>query len=217
MSAALEVAGLRLVRDSGVLVDIPSLVLDAGTVTVVTGPTDSGKTMLASVLLGATGATAGTVSVEGRPLAGTPSARRRAGVAGIVGDGARISGCTVAEALALAGARRSAAAMERFAALAQRSGLRAELLSGGEQQMLQVACAWCAAPRVMVLDAPTTGLAEAAAVAVGVLAADAAADGAAVLWLDQVDTAAPRRARWLLAAGELSPAPGAASPAPPTT
>lgn len=206
MNPALEISGLRVVRDVGVLLDIPSLSLEQASVTVVTGPTDSGKTLLASVLCGVTEASAGAVTVHGRRLDGAPSARRRSGLAGTVGDGGRIAGCTVAEALRLAGRARAGAVLERLPILLERCGLRAESLSGGEQQLLQVACAWCAAPRVLVLDSPTVGLAPDAVAAVRGLAEQAAGDGSAVLWLDQDDSSAPVPPRWRLDAGVLSPA-----------
>ncbi len=205
MSAALQVTGLEVERDAGLLLRIDDLVVDDGAVVVVTGPADSGKTLFAAVLSGRAEASAGTMTVGGRRLTGTPAARRRLGLAATVADGNRIGGCTVVEALRLAGAGRAAAALERFPLLAARRDLRAELLSGGEHHVLQVACAWCAAPRVLVLDSPTTGLAADAAGAVRTLAIDAAAGGAAVLWLDQTQAAAPVAARWQLRGGVLSP------------
>jgi branched-chain amino acid transport system ATP-binding protein len=215
VNAALEVVGVRVDRDTAVLLDVAELIVEGGTVAVVTGATDSGKTLLAAVLSGRTDATVGLARVNGRPLAGGPAARRRSGLAATVADGARISGCTVSEALRLAGARRATAALDRFALLARRSDVRADLLSGGEQQLLQVACAWCAAPRVLVLDAPTTGLAEDIAESVRDVARDAAADGAAVLWLDQSDRNTPQRAGWRLVSGVLSAEPATASTSDP--
>ena len=210
-----EVVGLRVDRDAGVLLDVAELEVDGGTLAVVTGATDSGKSLLAAVLSGRTDATAGFARVNGRQLAGSPAARRRLGLAATIADGARISGCTVSEALRLAGAGRAVAALDRFALLARRSDVRAELLSGGEQQLLQVACAWCAAPRVLILDAPTTGLSDDAGELVRQVARDAAADGAAVLWLDQSDGNAPQPAGWRLVSGVLSAVPAAASTSAP--
>ncbi len=203
MTAALEIAGLRVEGDAGTLLEVDELAVAAGVVTVVTGPTDSGKTLLAAVLSGRAQATIGGARAAGRPLAGGPAARRRLGLAATVADGGRIAGCTVAEALRLAGAGRAPAALQRFAMLGRRAAVRAELLSGGEQQLLQVACAWCAKPVVLVLDAPTTGLADDAAELVRDLAREAAADGAAVLWLDQDERCAPHAAGWALAGGVL--------------
>ena len=210
MSSILEISGLRVVRDAGVLLDIPSLALEQGSLSVIAGPTDSGKTLLASVLCGVAEASTGSASVDGRRLTGSPSMRRRAGLAGTVGNGGRISGCTVGEALHLAGAARADAALDRLPVLEERRRLRAELLSGGEQQLLQVACAWCANPRVLVLDSPTVGLAPDTIEAIRALAGAAAGDGAVVMWLDQDDALAPARAGWLLREGSLSRAPAEA-------
>jgi branched-chain amino acid transport system ATP-binding protein len=215
VTAALEVVGLTVERDAGTLLDVAGLSLDAGAVTVVTGATDSGKSLLAAVLCGRAEASAGMVRVNGRELAGSPAARRRSGLAATVADGARISGCTVSEAVRLAGSARARAVLDRFTLLARRSEVRAELLSGGEQQMLQVACAWCAAAQVLILDAPTTGLADDAGELVRQVARDAAADGAAVLWLDQGEGNAPQPAGWRLVGGVLSAAPAGGSSSPP--
>ena len=215
MTAGLEVAGLRVDGDAGVLLDISELAVEAGTLAVITGPTDSGKTLLAAVLSGLARPSAGECRVGGRKLEGAPSARRRLGLAATVGNGGRVAGCTVAEALRLAGAGRARVALDRFPVLARRAQVPAELLSGGEQLLLQVACAWSAAPVALVLDAPTTGLAVDAADLVRAVARDAAADGAAVLWLDQAARDAPCPARWSLRGNVLSAVPGGEStPAP---
>ena len=202
--ALLEVTGLLVEREAGVLLEVPSLALEAGAITVVTGPTDSGKSLLAATLAGRAVATDGTVSLDGRPLRGGPAARRRAGLAATVADGTRLGGCTVAEALRLAGHARAAEALQRFPLLAARADVDCALLSGGEHQLLTVACAWAAAPRVLVLDAPTTGLAHDVAESVATLASESASGGAAVLWLDQLASAAPVAPRYQLDAGRLT-------------
>jgi branched-chain amino acid transport system ATP-binding protein len=212
VTAGLEVVGLRAGSGARAQLEVDRLDVEARSLVVVTGPTDSGKTLLAAVFAGRAEVSAGVIRVDGRPLAGGAAARRRHGLAVTIADGARIAGCTVGEALRLAGQRRAAAACERFPLLALREGVRAELLSGGEQQLLQVACAWCANPHVLVLDAPTTGLADDVADQVREAARETAAGGAAVLWLDHSAGNAPGTAAWRLIGGVLSAAEATVSP-----
>ena len=196
---------LRVVARGRQLLDVHELTVAGGEVGVVLGDAGSGKTVLAAALAGALDSS-GEVRVDERLLEGPPSLRRRQGLGVALRDGTRIAGCTVAEALALAagGSDRRQAALDRFPALATRRDVLAQLLSGGEQQMLQVACAWCAHPRVLVLDSPTVGLAAEAAAAVAALAREVATQGAAVLWLEQDVRAAPVAATHRLRAGRLA-------------
>ena len=182
----LSVRDLRVDVEGRVLVSIDALDLPGGACTVLTGPGDSGKTVLALALAGAMPAQ-GEVRVAGRPCTGPPSARVRQGLAVVAATPLRLQGCSVTEALHLAArrGRRVAAILDRFPLLAARRSLAVERLSGGEHQVLRIACAWAATPDALVLDTPTTGLAGDVAQDVRRLALDEAARGAAVLWLDQ--------------------------------
>ena len=211
MTAALRVERLRVTLQGRRILDVEAFELQPGELGVVSGGAGSGKTMLASALGGAVDSE-GTLHLGGRPLGGPPSQRRRAGLAVAIRDGSRLAGCTVEEALRLAGrGARPHQALERFPALAGRRHVAAQLLSGGEQQMLQIACAWCAGARVLVLDSPTVGLAGDVAVAVSAMAKQEAEGGAAVLWLEQDLRAAPAPATHVLSRGTLTAA--AAAPA----
>ena len=204
----LEVRNLRVTVGSRRLLDVGTLEVEAGALVVIAGASGSGKTVFTRALAGAIDAE-GDVLLEGRTQAGRPSQRRRNGLAVAVRDGTRVAGCTVAEALALAGADRRAV-LERLPALANRDHVHAQLLSGGEQQLLQLACAFSARPKVLVLDSPTVGLATEAAGAIAAWAAEAARGGCAVLWLEQDLRAAPADAAYELATGTLAPAAGSA-------
>jgi branched-chain amino acid transport system ATP-binding protein len=77
-------------------------------------------------------------------------------------DRGLLGGLTVKENLRVAGARRAddeAAALERFPELRTKLKLRAELLSGGEQQMLAIVRAVVRTPRLLLVDELSLGLA----------------------------------------------------------
>ena len=164
-----------------------------GEVAAVVGPNGAGKTTLVRAACGLHAARSGTVRVDGRSLpAGDPIAAARAGIA-IVPQGRRVfRSLTVAEHLTIAArGNRDRGALSRdelfavFPRLAERLGVRARALSGGEQQMLAIARAVCTGPSVLVLDEPTEGLAPAIVDAVGALVTRLAATGIAVLLTEQ--------------------------------
>jgi branched-chain amino acid transport system ATP-binding protein len=170
-----------------------------------------GKTTLVSAIMGLLRPTGGTVRLDGRDLAGhRPDEIARAGL-GIVPQGRRIwPTLTVAEHLELASrrARRSSAATSSAATsasaatpashrrtadelyqllprLAERKRQLAGQLSGGEQQMLAIARALVTGPSVVLLDEPSEGLAPLLVDQIGTMIKTMAADGVAVLLVEQ--------------------------------
>ncbi|MEA2932795.1 MAG: branched-chain amino acid transport system ATP-binding protein, partial [Actinomycetota bacterium] len=111
---------------------------------------------------------------------------------------------------------RRAAWLDRFPVLAARLDEPAAALSGGQQQLLAIGRVLSARPRVLLADEPTAGLSPAIALACGQALVDLAAEGAAVVLVEQNVTLARRLADrvlhmhdgWLAAepAAEASPA-----------
>jgi branched-chain amino acid transport system ATP-binding protein len=154
----------------GVLVlDGVSVSAKAATITAVLGANGAGKTTLLRAISGLVRPRQGRVLVGDANLARRkPEDIARAGVAHVPEGQGVITELTVEDNLRLGalsrrcGAGRSAAlsdAYRRFPMLAERRRRPAGTLSGGERQILVIARALMAAPRVLLLDEPSLGLA----------------------------------------------------------
>jgi putative ABC transport system ATP-binding protein len=164
----------------------------AGTFTAVTGPSGSGKSSLLQLLALRERPSGGEVEVLGTDLA-TSSGRavrrlRRSALAWVPQrpSHAVLGHLTAGEHLRVvarqrgAGADRVAQVLEAVD-LSDRAGVRASLLSGGEQQRLAVAAACLGDPAAVVADEPTAELDDDSAARVGTLLAGRAAAGGVVV------------------------------------
>jgi branched-chain amino acid transport system ATP-binding protein len=158
----------------GVLaLDRVTITTGAGTITAVLGANGAGKTTLLRAISGMVRPRSGRVLLDGADRAGRgPEDMARAGIAHVPEGQGVIAELTVEENLRIGmmswpgiarrRADRAAAlaeAYERFSLLADRRRRLAATLSGGERQILVIARALMAAPRVLLLDEPSLGLA----------------------------------------------------------
>ncbi len=140
----------------------------AATITTVLGANGAGKTTLLRTIGGAVRPRSGSILLDGVDLARHhPEDVARAGVAHVPEGQGVITELTVEENLRLGGLLRPggergaalADAYRRFPMLADRRRRAAGTLSGGERQILVIARALMTAPRVLLLDEPSLGLA----------------------------------------------------------
>ena len=136
---------------------------NAGEVTALIGANGAGKSSTLAAISGLVPAR-GRIRFDGHDIAGAPPhAIVRAGVIQVPEGREILARMTVEENLlmGLRDGERSAlgSAYERFPILRERRALLAGSLSGGEQQMLAIARALLARPRLLLLDEPSLGLA----------------------------------------------------------
>jgi len=146
-----------------------SITARPGTITAVLGANGAGKTTLLATISGLVRARKGRVALDGTNLTRRPPEEIvRAGVAHVPEGQAVITELTVEENLRVGGlwrhgqAGRAAAladAYQRFPVLAAARSRGAATLSGGERQILVIARALMASPKVLLLDEPSLGLA----------------------------------------------------------
>ncbi|GAA0289314.1 ABC transporter ATP-binding protein [Rhodovulum strictum] len=157
-------AGLRAVHE----VDLD---LAPGEIRALIGPNGAGKTTLVSMLIGRIAPTSGAILFEGRDITRLPAhARVRLGMAYTFQITSVFARLDVAENVGLAARRRlggdRAAVARETALVLERVGLagHADALAGdlsyGHQRLLELAMGLAQAPRLLILDEPTQGLAE---------------------------------------------------------
>jgi branched-chain amino acid transport system ATP-binding protein len=141
-----------------------SLSVGPGEVVALLGPNGAGKTTSLLAMVGLVPLLGGEVRVLGAPLGRRrPHQVARAGVLLVPDDRGIFYGLTVREHLRLAARKpdpeRETQVLERFPVLRNLDSRRAGLMSGGEQQMLAIAKALLARPRVLIIDEMSLGLA----------------------------------------------------------
>jgi branched-chain amino acid transport system ATP-binding protein len=159
----LQVEGLTVRRGALTICHDVTLSVPLGEVTVLLGANGSGKSSLLDGIAGLAPST-GTIVLGGSRIDAMPVYRRAAhGLAYVEQGRGAFSSLTVAQNLAVVDRSRTALenAFTLFPQLAERRNVRADRLSGGEQQMLVIARALAARPTVLLLDQLSLGLAPA--------------------------------------------------------
>ena len=157
--SAVELVGVDAGYGRAPVVRDLTLAVEPGEVVALLGPNGAGKTTTLLTIAGLLPALGGTVHVLGAPVsARAPERLARRGLGFVTEDRSLFAGLTVREHLHLAVGDWSNA-VTWFPKLGELLGRRAGLLSGGEQQMLALARALVARPRVLLVDEMSLGLA----------------------------------------------------------
>jgi len=164
----LSVAGLRVSYGPALALDNVSFEVTAGQALAVLGPNGAGKSTLARAVSGLIPAQAGTVTFDGVDTRRRPAHHvRRHGLVYLPEGRGIFPALTVVENLRMAAAllprdaRRTAIdrGLEIFPNLAARRGMKAGMLSGGEQQMVSLCRAFILRPKLLIADELSLGLA----------------------------------------------------------
>jgi len=145
----------------GVALEVPE-----GAIVAVLGANGAGKTTTLRAVSG-TVRWSGRITFAGKALGGGPESVARAGIAHVPEGRGTFTELTVNENLRLGAYTRRVRSLQAdidrmaqwFPWIPERAGQQAGTLSGGEQQMLALARALMARPRLLMLDEPSLGLA----------------------------------------------------------
>ncbi len=173
-----------------------SIQLEPGQIVAVLGPNGAGKTTLIRTLMGMIDdqPERGEILLEGARIDRLDTSERVGRGLACVPEGREVfADLTVRENLLMGGwtaPRRDtdanlARVFEHFPRLEERIAQRAGTLSGGEQQMLAIGRALMSAPKVLLLDEPSLGLAPIVAKEIFTILAQLAERGIALLLVEQ--------------------------------
>jgi branched-chain amino acid transport system ATP-binding protein len=211
----IEVSDLHTYRGLNYVLQGVNLSIEQGACTVLLGRNGMGKTTLVHTIMGMLRPRSGRIAFGDEELVGKqPFQIARRGIA-LIPQGRRIfPSLTVEENLTLAvrgpaargkaaagrtagdrqepgggGAASGAWTLDRvydlFGNLAERRRLRGGQLSGGEQQMLAIARALLANPRLLLMDEPSEGLAPVVIERIGEILADLRREGLSIFLVEQ--------------------------------
>ena len=201
----LEIRDLHVAYGKAEVVHGVSFNVRQGEFVVLLGRNGAGKSTILHALSGLIPKRGGRVTFDGRDLSGaTPRAVVQAGVVQVL-EGHRVFHTLTVEDNLLIGTYVHAPAGDRslldriyalFPEIAEKRHQSASRLSGGQQQILAVAQGVIGAPKLLILDEPSGGLAPIVIDRILDVAADLCRDGMSILLVEQIVEKALRHAHY---------------------
>jgi branched-chain amino acid transport system ATP-binding protein len=190
---ALELRGIRAAYERVEVLRGIDLTVPSGQVFALLGPNGAGKSTTLRVASGRLRPQSGTVRVDGRDVTGmAPERLARMGVCSVPEGRGVFPALTVAENVrmwtnrgGLSRATVEETVYQRFPQLERRRRQLAGTLSGGEQQMLAMSRALSTSPRLLLLDEISMGLAPVIVAKLYEIVAQVAAEGFAIVVVEQ--------------------------------
>ncbi|HTK67628.1 MAG TPA: ABC transporter ATP-binding protein [Pseudonocardia sp.] len=187
----LELRNISAGYDTGLVLRNVNLIIPDNSVVALLGPNGAGKTTLLRVASGLLPPKSGQILIDGEDVTGAPPYElNRRGVCHVPEGRGIFRALSVADNLRLQAGRGStrdaiSRAVEAFPRLGERLKQTAATMSGGEQQMLALAHAYVSQPAVVLLDEVSMGLAPKIVDEIFVHLRNIAAEGAALLLVEQ--------------------------------
>ena len=190
-----EVKDLRIHYSGAEVVKGITLHLEESEIVTLIGRNGAGKTTTLRTISGLKGPAAGEIWFDRQRIDTlSPSQIVRKGIIHVPQGRGLFPFMTVAENLKLGAYLRRdkveidrdlARLLDRFPRLKERGRQQAGTLSGGEQQMLAIACALMGRPKLLLLDEPSSGLSPIATREIGRAIAEINKDGTSILLVEQ--------------------------------
>ena len=191
----LEIKDLIVNYGKAKALDGISLSVDEGEVVSIIGANGAGKTTILRTISGLKKPTSGEVWFQDKRIDGMPAHQIiKMGIVHVPAGRMLFAPMTVLDNLKIGAyvrkdkqnIKRDIDAMyEHFPILRERGAQLAGSLSGGEQQMLAIACALMARPKLLLMDEPSTGLSPLLVAELGNIIKDVHQSGVSIILVEQ--------------------------------
>jgi branched-chain amino acid transport system ATP-binding protein len=190
-----EIKDLKVSYGGAEIVKGISLNLEQGEIVTLIGSNGAGKTTTLRTISGLKSVQGGEIWFDGKRIHGlAPKAIVQIGIIQVPHGRNLFPYMAVSENLRLGAYLRKDrdkinrdldSLLQHFPRLKERSRQQAGTLSGGEQQMLAIACALMGSPRLLLLDEPSTGLSPIMVKEIGKIIRDINKSGTSILLVEQ--------------------------------